>query len=204
MTGKEIKGHYSNGNERERKGKWTTLINHSSRSAPFMCNPFINDMFNALPSKMSVVPDMSQELPVHGQLRVKKTHVYRRFWYFWVKMACTFSFHDLFHKSQHVWSQFLWYTRRCRVWEERWHLFYVFNFQLIFDPKPVFYWWSLRPRLAVVARDQNVFVHVCFVWFINVWANACFKLLCGGSLAFTYRPSAEIWNNATCWIKNCH
>ena len=79
MTGKEIKGHYSNGNERERKGKWTTLINHSSRSAPFMCNPFINDMFNALPSKMSVVPNMSQELPVHGQLRVKKTHVYRRF-----------------------------------------------------------------------------------------------------------------------------
>ena len=140
---------WRNGNERkgnkralmEMKGKnnengplWLITL----RGQPPLCaTPLLMTCVNALPSKMSVVPNMSQELPVHGQLRVKKTHVYRRF-SFLVKMACTFSFHDVFHKSQHVWSHFLWYTRRCRVWDERWHLFYVFQLSANFWPKTCF------------------------------------------------------------------
>ena len=84
------------GKERENGPLWLITL----RGQPPLCaTPLLMTCFNALPSKMSVVPNMSQE---------KGKRMYRRFWYFLVKMACTFSFHDLFHKSQHVWSHFLW------------------------------------------------------------------------------------------------
>ena len=64
---------------------------------------FANKITNErqLPSKMSVVAIMSQDLQVHGQLQEKKTHVYRRFWFSKLKIACVFLLMVL------VWSDFL-------------------------------------------------------------------------------------------------
>ena len=84
---------------------------------------FANKITNErqLPSKMSVVAIMSQELQVHGQLQEKKTHVYRRFWFSKLKIACVFLLMVL------VWSDFLGGMHAvCERQEKRWNAFPVF------------------------------------------------------------------------------
>ena len=95
MKGKEIKGHYIV--EMKGKGKdngplW--LIIALRGQSPVLCAiPLSTTLFNSLPVSSKIQNERNtkyEELEVHGQLRVRKTHVYRRFWFSKLKMACVF------------------------------------------------------------------------------------------------------------------